>query len=318
VKACRWLSTLLVSVLLGSGVCHPTASAQDEKHESKNGKGEAKADGKGGGRGRGGPVSVRVVEVRREVSPRPVEVIAALVGRAQADVYSRFTGRVTQLGPKEGDAVKVNQVLLRIDRSDPGETFLNAPIVSPITGWLGRWNVTNVGEQVTPQDPVATVVDDRALRARLSLPAADWLEVTPKTPVTVTVESETRPAKILTIARSAESDTGRGAVLVEVDNAKHDWRVGVPAKVKFLVGEKPRLILTAMALSVTDQGAFVYVADGGVARRQMVRFELMDSDTVEILEGLKDGDQVIVAGTNLLSDKAPIKIADAEGGDKGG
>jgi membrane fusion protein (multidrug efflux system) len=209
-------------------------------------------------------------------------------------------------------------VLLHIDRSDPGETFLNAPILSPISGWLGRWMVTNVGEQVTPQDPVATVVDDRALRARLSLPATDWLEVNAKTPVMVTVGEETRPGKILTIARSAESDTGRGSVLVEVDNSKHDWRVGVPARVRFLVGEKPRLILTSMALSVTDQGAFVYVADNGIARRQTVKFDLMDSDTVEILDGLKDGEEVVVAGTNLLSDKAPIKVAEAEAAGKGG
>lgn len=296
---CRWLSTFLMTVLLGAGGCH-SAVAQ----EKKDGKG-----GKGGRGGRGGPVAVKVVEVKKAVTPRPVEVIAALVGRAQADVYSRYTGRVTQIGAKEGDAVKANEVLLRVDRSDPGESFLNAPIVSPISGWLGRWSVTNVGEQVTPQDPVATVVDDRALRARLSLPASDWLEVNAKTPVTVTVGEETRPAKILTIARSAESDTGRGSVLVEVDNTKHDWRVGVPARVRFAVGERPRLILTAMALSVTDQGAFVYVAENGVARRQVVKFVLMDSDTVEIVEGLKDHDLVIVAGTNLLSDKAQIKIA---------
>ena len=271
-------------------------------------KGASKSESaKRGGEGKG-PVAVKVADIAMQMVARPVSVDAPLFGIYQADVYTKATGRISYMGPHEGAAVKAGDLLFRIDRNDPGESFLTMPTTSPLTGWVGRWRVTTVGEQVTPADPVVTIVDDRILRAVAYLPAEDWLEVTTATKVTAIMNGQSRAAKVLSVARSADLNSGRGSVTVEIPNPNRDWRAGMYARVQFELQPKPRLLLSAAALIITDQGAFVYLAEEDQARRKSVEFRVVDPDTVEITGGLPPQAKVVVAGANLLSDKSRIQI----------
>ncbi|MBM4251775.1 MAG: HlyD family efflux transporter periplasmic adaptor subunit [Deltaproteobacteria bacterium] len=257
-----------------------------------------------------GPVSVRVVEAALQTAPKQVTVDAPLFGIHQAEVYSKVTGRVASIGPQEGAAVKAGDLLFRIDRNDAGESFLNMPTNSPITGWVGRWHVTTVGEQVTPSDAVVTIVDDRTLRVIAHMPADDWTQVTPSTKVTATLLGQSRSAKVVSIARSADPGSGRGRVTVEIANPERDWRAGMYARLTFELAPRPRMLLSAGALIITDQGAYVYEADGSEAKRTAVQFRIVNPDTVEITEGVTPNAKIVIAGANLLSDKSRVQIVD--------
>ena len=291
-----WVSIALSALWVGGG-CH------------KKSEGEEGAKGKGRGRA-SGPVPVRITTLEKKITPRLVEVVAALAGQKQVDVFSKVTGRLTYIGAKEGEAIKAGDVIFRIDRSDPGETFLNVPTLSPFSGWIGRWQVINVGEQVTPSDPIVTVVDDRVLRATAYLPTEDWLDVKATTTVTASFGGEERPAKVMAIARAADRATGRGSVSVEVDNPARDWRSGVYARLKFAVDSKERMLLSAGALTITDDRSFVYIVEGESARRIPVEFSTFDADTVEITKGLAAGAKIVTVGANLLGDKSQVRIVD--------
>lgn len=301
--------------------CEKNAGEKTPGHGAKQGeslppKEEAvKGDSGPGGSGRGpgrsrssGPVPVRVTTVERKVAPRLVDVTAPLVGQKQVDLYSKVTGRMTFMGAREGEPVQAGTILFRVDRSDPGESFLSVPTISPLSGWIGLWHVTNVGEQVTPAEPVVTVVDDRILRATASLPVDDWLEVQKDTQVTALFGSEERRARLVSIARAADRGTGRGSVTVELENANRDWRSGIFVRLRFAVTPKERILLSAGALTITDENAFIYSVEGEVARRTAVEFAVFDADTVEITKGLAAGTKVVTAGANLLGDKSPVRI----------
>lgn len=316
----HWLRCAALLVLFGctkKQEATETSSADTKKSDAAKGVGTSVAGqerGKGprkGGGGGGrptGPVSVRVSVVEGKITPRMVAAVAPLAGRVQADVFSKVTGRVSFMGPREGQPVKAGDVLFRIDRSDPGESYLNVPVLSPLTGWLGRWRVINLGEQVTAADPVVTIVDDRGLKAVAFLSAADWLDVTSDTQVTALVNDQVRPAKIETIARSADLTSGRGSVTVSLENPNRDWRAGMYARLNFAIAPKERLLVSAASLILTDRGAFVYVVEGETAKRVQVKYLMIDSDTVEVTEGLKINSQVVTAGGNLLSDQTAVKV----------
>jgi multidrug efflux pump subunit AcrA (membrane-fusion protein) len=259
---------------------------------------------------RSGPQSIRAVRAERAVGSRTLDVVAPLLGIKQADVYSKVTGRLTYIGPQEGQPVKAGDILFRIDRSDPGESFLSVPAVSPFTGWIGRWLVSRVGEQVTPSEPVVSVVDDRVLRATAFVSVQDWLTVTANTPVAVHFGGEKRSGRVVTIARAADSGSGRGSVTVEVDNPQRDWRSGIFAHLVFDVEPKERLLLGAGSLVITDQNAFVYVVEGEVVRKKTVSFVPFDADQVEILDGLVSGSLVVTEGSNLLGDGSLVQVID--------
>lgn len=325
----RWslgLAVVAIGLGLKLGAAHAEdkpVAAPDEKPSGGEGEGKGKGEGRGKGEGKpregkgkgkdSGPVSVRVDPAESKVAPRQLAVIGLLAGRKQADVYSKVTGRLASIGPAEGEAVKQGQTLFRVERADPGESFLDAPVVSPLTGWIGRWKVQNAGEQVTPTDAVVTVLDDLALRVTAQLPSRDWLAVKKDTKVAVRLNGEERAGTVAGVAQSADPASGRGSVTVEIPNPKRDWRAGLYATLRFELDPKERLLVAANALVITDQGSYLYIADGDIARRLPVTYDVYDSDTVEIVSGLTAGARVISAGTNLLGDKTPIKVAGAPG-----
>lgn len=291
-------------------VCALVALSACNKKPAEETRGERDGGGKRGGAAAGGPSTVKVAVVERKLMPRSLSVVAVLQGRQQAEVYSKVLGRIAFRGPAEGEPIKQGQLLFRVDRSDPGETFLNVPIVSPLTGWVGLWHVTDVGEQITTQEPVVTVVDDTELKATVFLPANDWLTVNRQTAVTVQVGAEARPGRVTGVARAAAAASGRGSITVITSNTKRDWRSGLSASITFALEPRDRILVPALALTITDQGTFIYIAEGGKAKRVVVTFAVFDSDTVEITSGVEPGSQIIVAGTGLIGDGSPIKVLD--------
>ncbi len=268
----------------------------------------AKDDKPRGGRG-GSPAPVRVTTIKAEVTPRVVMSSAMLEGERQADIYPKFTGKVAELLVKEGDPVKKGQLLFRIDRSDPGESFLSAPVEAPFSGWVGRFFVS-MGQQVSQASPVVTIVDDSSLKAEVMLPIQDWQVVDKNTEVKVNVAGMERLAKVATIARSADPTLGRGHVTLDIQNSARDWRAGTLADVTFFLEPKSRVLLTTAALLVTDQGSFVYKLEGTKAKRVKVTYSLFNHDQAELLSGVQGGDVVVTVGGNQVSDGADVKIVD--------
>ena len=271
-------------------------------------KGKAKHEGSGRS-GRTSPVAVRAQHAEMSELAETIELVSVLSGHRQADVYSRVVGKISYIGPQEGKRVMAGEVLFRVDRSDAAESFLATPIISPISGWVGRWLVSNIGSQVTSQDPVVSVVDDASLKAVVMLPVDQWLRVSEATPVHIRIGDKTRLAKVISIARAAESTASRGSVTVEVLNADHQWKVGMVGMVTFAIDLKPRLVIPASALAMTDQGAFVFVAEAGKAKRVAVKFILIDNDRIEITDGLQAGAQVVTEGVNQIGDGLSITVS---------
>jgi RND family efflux transporter MFP subunit len=190
------------------------------------------------------------------------------------------------------------------------------PVVSPINGWVGRWMVKNIGAQITPTTPVVTVVDDDFLRTTIYLSTSEWVAIDDKAVVSLSVGDERREGKIVSIARAADSISGRGSAVIEVENKDHKWRVGMIARVQVDLEPKMRMLVSSAALNITDQGTYVFVVENDAARKAPVKFALVDSDTVEILEGIEDGSAIVVAGGNFVTDKAAVKVVASEATDK--
>jgi membrane fusion protein (multidrug efflux system) len=83
----------------------------------------------------------------------------------------------------------------------------------------------------------------------------------------------------------------------------------------------PRLSLSVPELAVIGEGdsRFVYVVDdSGKARRTSVRTGLRSSGRIEIVEGLKAGQQVVTEGVVKLADGMEVRLAGAHNAGSGG
>lgn len=111
-------------------------------------------------------------------------------------------------------------------------------------------------------------------------------------------------------------------VTVRLDDPVPEVRPGMAAEVSFSFSSGPgsgRFLVPAAAVSEDRKGLYVFVAElgpGGLAtvRRQPVRVGELREEGLEILEGLRDGDLLIVAGMSRVADGEIVRILEAEGG----
>ena len=66
------------------------------------------------------------------------------------------------------------------------------------------------------------------------------------------------------------------------------------------------------AIQLTSGESFVYVLAGDTVHRRKVKTGVDGGDWLEILEGLKAGEDVVVAGLEALSDGAKVRTARVE------
>lgn len=120
-------------------------------------------------------------------------------------------------------------------------------------------------------------------------------------------------ARVLRISPVVDAGTGTVKVTLEVD-ARGKLRPGMFASV-FLETDRhdDALVIPRTALVLDSLGDTVYVHDGGTAARREVRLGFREADLLEVLEGITDGEEIVVLGQDSLSDGTPITVLAATG-----
>lgn len=116
------------------------------------------------------------------------------------------------------------------------------------------------------------------------------------------------------IDRQVLASTGTLAVRGRFDNADLRLLPGLYAKLVIELGQPREAQLVPQAAVLSDQqGEFVYVAEGDVARRRAVQTQAARGEFREVLSGLRVGDRVIVGGTTKASDGRAVQVQAASG-----
>jgi len=111
-------------------------------------------------------------------------------------------------------------------------------------------------------------------------------------------------AKVSKISREGTlvSDVVEYDVMVEAVRMPGHWSSGMTANVEFSVARKENVLVLPRSALVEDDGRqFVTVEPGAPVRRQ-IRTGITDGKTVEILEGLNEGDSVVLAKSGSSSE----------------
>lgn len=126
------------------------------------------------------------------------------------------------------------------------------------------------------------------------------------------------PARVLRISPVVDPATGTVKVTLEVQ-AQGRLRPGMFASV-FVETDihENALVVPKQALVLESTSDTVYVAmddgEGGtVARRRSLELGYEESDSLEVLSGLSEGEDVVILGQDNLSDQTPVSIDEREG-----
>lgn len=273
-----------------------------------------------------GVVDVMRVDVGQRVGAG--DLVAAVDTRslaqalAEAEAYHRQATaqhqRATSLYEKRSitqqqllDAItakEVADVRLASAKLDLDKSRIRAP-------WSGEVANTRVevGDYVTPGQPVIELVDASTLKVRAPAPAVDVPHLDIGAPVAIRVDAF--PGEVFTgrlVRFGAELDPRARSLDVEAEIGNRERRLkpGMSARL-----EVPRRTLEDAVLvpleSLVDLGEqrAVFVVEDGVARRRIVELGPVVGERVVVLSGVAAGEPVVVDGEQRVADGQAVREA---------
>ena len=185
---------------------------------------------------------------------------------------------------------------------------------SPLAGHVSAVGATP-GETVDTATKIATIVNLSRLQLNIGLPGDAAASVRRGQPLTFTVGSlpgRTFQAVIATVAQNIDPATGTIPALAVVANPSRLLKDDATAQVKITTERRVGVLVAPRRAVLTDPdtGKTTVVAVGGdsIAHVVPVKTGLSVGGQVEILSGVKQGDQVAVTNQYGLPDGSKVQV----------
>ena len=160
-----------------------------------------------------------------------------------------------------------------------------------------------------------TLMDFSTVRVQVAVPEPEVPLIKNGLPVKVTVEELPNRGFDGTVARFAyalDENTKTMLSEIEISNPNGELRPGMFATVKMVVQQRnDALLIPVDALVVEKVKSFVFTVVDGKARKVPVKTGFNDGASVEVVEGLKSGEPVILVGKQALNDGQAVNVAEA-------
>ncbi len=186
-------------------------------------------------------------------------------------------------------------------------------IRAPFDGYVGAKNV-NVGDYVQVGQTLTILVNRERLQVNYQFPERYLLQLKLGQTVTLTLPSEPKKDRtqfygVLTyISPAVDPTTHSVALQADVPNPDNRLAPGLFVKVKESIGvSQQAMVVPEASLVPTITGAEVYRVINGKAEAVPVQVGETFSNQVQILNGLKMGDIIVVAGQQMLNTGTPVK-----------
>jgi HlyD family secretion protein len=185
-------------------------------------------------------------------------------------------------------------------------------IRSPIAGVIADRSVYP-GEMAAAGSPLLTVMDNTRVVARANVPQdqAGYLKVGASATVKQSGSAEEVPGKVTIVSPAVDPNSTTVQVWVETANPGERLKPGVSVHVTIVADTvKNALVVPAAALLPSEEGGTqaIVVDAGAVAHIRKIQTGIRDADRVQILSGLKPGDQVVTVGGLGLEDGAKVRV----------
>ena len=185
-----------------------------------------------------------------------------------------------------------------------------AIIPSPIDGIVAE-RTADLGEYVSPQQKVATIVRTNPLRMRIDIPEQAIPEVRVGQSVSITTSAwpdKNFAGRVARIAPNVSATSRTLTVEAEIDNSSGALKPGQFATVRILQERAaPAVLIPARAVATEAGVSRVFVIKNGRAEQRMVQTGQTEGDLIEVKSGVATDEQVATSNLEQLSDGIAIK-----------
>ena len=185
-----------------------------------------------------------------------------------------------------------------------------AVIPAPIDGFVSE-RTADLGEYVSPQQKVATIVRTNPLRIRIDIPEQAIPEVKVGQSVSITTSAwpdKNFAGRIARIAPNVSAQSRTLTVEAEIENSSNALKPGQFATVKILQEQAEPAVLVPARSVISEAGVNrVYVIKNGHAEQRLVQTGQTDGDLIEIKSGVAADELIATSNLEQLSDGIAVR-----------
>ena len=162
--------------------------------------------------------------------------------------------------------------------------------------------------------PILTLKQINTLKALISIPESYFPNIKKGMKVDIASDiypGEVFPASIEIIYPTVDASSHTFQVKLRIPNSNLKLRPGMYVHSKLNVGQEKAMVVPYIAVQkmTGSNDRFVYVNDGGLAKRVFVKLGQRFDENIEIItDEIKDGDALITTGQGRVADGSRIKV----------
>ncbi|MBW4889837.1 efflux RND transporter periplasmic adaptor subunit [Mucilaginibacter sp. HMF5004] len=182
-------------------------------------------------------------------------------------------------------------------------------ITSPISGTIDQMDL-KLGQAASPGATGIRIVNADNLKVKADVPESYATRVKQGQDVLVLLPdaNDSLKTKVTFAAKVIDPASRSFGVEVKLPSTK-TLRPNMTAILKIADYSKANSIVVPLkAIQKSEMGDYVFVNEGGIAKRKTVKTGATYNSQTEILDGLKPGDQLITAGASDVEDGDKIKV----------
>ena len=237
-------------------------------------------------------------------------------GLREVDVYTRVSGKLIKKIKEEGDSVKKGEIVALIDRDEPALGFTKAEVKSPIKGTVIRYYV-DIGDSVIPQEPmpqepVVNIAYMDKVKIVVNVGEKDITKLRKGEKVRVSVDAypeENFLGRVVKVAPAVDLRSRKLKVELEIENKDHRLKPGMFADVEIIYNEHSNVLVVPRISVLEKEGrTILFTVEDDRAKLREVKTGISDEEKIEIVEGLSEGESVVIEGNYGLIDGAKVEV----------
>lgn len=217
---------------------------------------------------------------------------------------------------EEGDAATVQSKVYQAEKTQRGAEALlqqreDMVLRAPRSGVIG-YRKAEVGEIISAGTKVLSLVDSSRMKVDCSLSESDAAILQPGMEVMVTVDAmgEDYPGRIVYVSPAMDEAAKNYQVRIELLGEDLQLKAGLFAHTSLDILQRPNTLFVPKEAVLSRNGrqlVFVLDSEGRAAMRE-VRLGLMNDQYDEVLEGLSEGDEIIISNLDRLQQGTAVEV----------
>jgi membrane fusion protein (multidrug efflux system) len=245
------------------------------------------------------PPGVIVKTVEKSIFYNSIETFGTAIAQ-NSKTYRIKKEEIREKLNIEGRFVKVGDIIATLKNDEQ--------VIAEIEGRLGK---REIAQGVLGTDSLIITLDDlKKIFIDIKIPEnfVGILKTGLKVEISSTAFDKKFNGNIGSVSSRVDPSTRSILARVIVDNSKFEIIPGQLLAVKIIYDEIQQIGVPERSVTIQGKTAFVYVVNGETVTKTNIQIGKRNFGKVSVLNGVSEGDQIVVEGVSKVRDKSKIKI----------